>query len=86
MKKHGVLLDMVNNSITFFTKYCTHFGAFLFLISQHLEETEMMFKVKQEDIIPKRILKKRIDEKLDEFLNTIIKILRKKKCLLYGFK
>ena len=32
MKKHGVLLDIINNSITFFPRYCKHFEALLSLI------------------------------------------------------
>lgn len=53
MKKHGVLLDIVNNSITFSPEYCMYFGALLFPILRNLEGTKTMSKAKQEDIIPK---------------------------------
>ena len=32
MKKHKVIIDMTNNSWTFWLRHCTYFGAFLPII------------------------------------------------------
>ncbi len=87
IKKHRVLLDIVNNFITFFPEsYCIHLRAFLSSMPWNLERTEIISTTKQEDIILKQILKREIDEKLDDFSSTIIKILSKKRRLLNAFK
>ena len=45
-----------------------------------------MLKAKKEDIASKQILQKYIDENLDDFLSTNIKLFKKKKQLLNAFK
>ena len=74
MKKHGILLNMINNSITFFPGYYTHLGAPLFPISPKLEGIERIPKARQQDIFPNRILKRGSDENLDNLLRTSAKI------------
>lgn len=51
-----------------------------------MEEIEIMPKGKQENIILKRILRREIDKKLNDFLNMTIKILTKKRRLFNAFK
>lgn len=75
-------MNIIINSITLFHKYFIYFKTFLSSILSNLERIQITSKVKQEDIIPKPILKKEINKKLDNFLNIIIKILNKKKSLL----
>ena len=56
MKKYGVLLNMINNSITFTTRYCTYLGASLSPITSMKKGIEILPKVNHEDLTPKRIL------------------------------
>lgn len=86
IKKHVVLLDIINNFITFFLRYCTHLGASLFSISLNPKETKIMFKDKHEDIVLNHILKKRSDKSLDDFLGIIQKLSNKKRQLMNIFK
>lgn len=71
MKKLGVLLNRIENFVLFFLGYCMHSGAFLSLISPKLEAMEIMLQNKQEDIAIIRILKRRTDKRLDDFLTII---------------
>ena len=82
MKKHGILLDMINDSITFSPGYCTHLGAPLFPIPPKPEGTETIPEARQQDIFPNRILKRGSDENLDDFLRTPQKISNKKRRLI----
>lgn len=82
MKKYDILLNMVNNFIIFFPRYYMHFRVFLLLIAQISKRIKIILQVKKENITLEQILKKRIDENLDDFLSIIIKILRKKQQLL----
>ena len=86
MKKHGILLDIINDFITFFSKYCTHLGAPLFPISLKLEGTETIPEARHQDIFPNRILKKGSDENLNDFLRTPQKISNKKRRLINASK
>lgn len=68
MKKHKVLLNMINNSITFFSKYYMYFRAFSSPILLKLEEIDIIPKVKQQDILPNYTLKKGSNENLEDLL------------------
>lgn len=46
VKKHGILLDIINNSITFFPRYYTYFRAFLSLMPKNLKRIKIMLKAK----------------------------------------
>ena len=56
MKKHRILLDIINNSIIFSPEYCIYFGVFLFLISSKSKKIKIIFETKYKDIVPNRIL------------------------------
>ena len=88
MKKHGVLLDIIRDSITFFPKFCPHLRTFLFSIpSKLIEETKKISEAKQQqDITPNRILKINFIENLDGFLKTTKKTVKKRRRLANVFK
>ena len=86
MKKHGILLDMINNSITFSPGYCTHLGAPLFPIPLKPEGMETIPEARQQDIFPNHILKRGSDENLDDFLRIPQKISNKKRRLINASK
>ena len=88
MKKHGVLLDMIYNSITFSPGFYMHLKTSLFLIpSKPIEEIKEIFKAKrQQNITPNRILKRDSIENLDSLLKITEKIVRKKRWLAPAFK
>ena len=88
MKKHGVLLNMINNSITFSPRFCTHLRTSLSPISpKPIEETKEISETKrQQDITPNRILKRGSIKNLDSFLKTIEKIVKKRRRLANAFK
>lgn len=46
IKKYKVLLDMINNSITFFPKYCIYPDAHIFPITQKTERINIIFQAK----------------------------------------
>lgn len=77
---------MINNSITFFTKYYTYFNIFLPLILSKAKRIKTIPKVKNEDMIPNRILKKRSKDNVDNFLITTWKLSNKKRLLTISFK
>ena len=82
IKKHGVLFDMINDSIIFSLRYCTHLGAPLSPIPLKPEGIEIILEARQEDIFPNRILKRGLDENLDDFLRTSQKTSNKKRRLI----
>ena len=88
MKKHRVLLDMIYDSITFFSGFCTYLGTFLyFILSKPIEKTKEIFEAKQEqDITSNCILKRDSIENLDGFLKTTKKIVKKRIRLAKAFK
>ena len=86
MKKYGILLDMINDFITFSPGYCTHLGAPLFPIPPKPKGIETIPEARQQDIFPKRILKKGSDENLDDFLRIPQKISNKKRRLMNASK
>lgn len=70
MKKHKVLLDLIKDSITFSLGYYMHLGVSLSPIPPKPEGTKTIPKIRQQDIFLNRILKKGLDENLDNFLKT----------------
>ena len=88
MKKHGVLLDMIHDSITFSLGFYLHLGIFLSLIPpKSTEKTKEIFEAKQQqDITLNRILKRSSIKNLDSFLKTIENIVKKKRRLANAFK
>ena len=82
MKKYGILLDMINDSITYFPRYCMHLGAPLFPIPPKPEGTETIPEARQQDIFPTHILKRGSDENLNNFSRTSQKISNKKRRLI----
>ena len=88
MKKHVVLLDMIYNFITFFLGFYTYLVTFLSpILSKLIKEIKKISKAKrQQDITLNRILKKDSIEKLDGFLKTTKKIVKKKERLANAFK
>ena len=88
MKKHRVLLDMIYDSITFFSRFCMYLRTSLsFIPPKPIEETKEISEAKQQqDIISNRILKRGSIENLNSFLKTTEKIVRKKRRLAIAFK
>ena len=86
MKKHGVLLDMINNGISYFPGHCSHPGPPLVPIpTMPTAETEIISRATQQDVSPNRILKRGLAEKIDDFLQIPKKILKKRR-LINAFK
>ena len=81
IEKHGILLDMIKDYITFSPGYCIHLGALSSPITLKSQRIEIMPKVNYEDLTPKRILQSGIDENLDDFLSRNIKLFLKKKTI-----
>lgn len=87
MKKNGVLLDMINDSITFSPEYYTHPGAPSFLILTMLSvNTKIISMATQKDVLPNRILKKGLAEKIDKFLKISEELSKKKRRLINASK
>ncbi len=87
MKKHGVLLDMINNSISFSPGYCLHPGATSVPVSTTLAaEIEITSMATQQDTLLNQILKRGLAKKIDDFLKTPEKISDKKRRLINASK
>ena len=86
IKKYGVLLDIINDSIIFSPKYYTHLRTPLSLILSKPKETKTILKARQQDIFPNRILKRGSDKNLDDFLRILQKITNKKRRLINASK
>lgn len=71
MKKHKVLLDIINDYISFSPKYCLHPRAFLVLVPT----------MPIDDFLPNRILKRGSAERINDFLKISEKISDKKRQL-----
>lgn len=78
MKKYRVLLNIINNFISFFAGYYTNLAIFLSLISLKPKKIEIIFEAKYENIVSIRILKKGLKQNLDNFLAIIQKLSNKK--------
>ncbi len=78
IKKHGVLLDMINNCILFSLEYCSHLKVFLVPIpTMPTAEIEIISIATQQNILPNQILKRGLAEKIDNFLKILEKISKK---------
>ncbi len=87
MKKHEVLLDMINNSISFFLRYCSHPRATSVPVpTTPAAETEITSIATQQDALPNRILKRGSAERINDFLKTPKKISDKKRRLINASK
>lgn len=86
MKKHGVLLDMINNSIIFFLGYWTHFGIPLSPTPPKSKETRIISKAKYENIVLDQILKSGSNKNLNDFSRKIQKLSNKKRRLINAFE
>ena len=83
MKKHGILLDMIKDCISFSPGYCSHLGASLVSVPTiPTDETEIISIAIQQDILPNRILKRGSAERIDDFLKILEKISDKKRRLI----
>lgn len=69
MKKHRVLLNMINNFITFLPKYCIYPGTPSFpVLTISMINTKIILMAIQKDVLPNQILNKDSEEKIDKFL------------------
>ena len=78
MKKHGVIIDMTNNSLAFWPGYCTHIGA-TSLLSPPSLPTETAAVTIEEDITPRKMIKRGSKEDMTDFLQTPNKLSSKKR-------
>ncbi len=87
MKKHGVLLDMINDCISFSPKYYSHPRAsWVRVPTISTDETEIISIAIQQNVLPNRILKRSSAERIDDFLKISEKISDKKRRLINAFK
>ena len=83
MKKLRVLLDIINNSITFLPGYCTHPGMPSFpILTMPTVNIEIIPMATQKDVLSNRILKRGSAKKIDKFLKIPEEPLRKKTQLI----
>ena len=87
MKKHRLLLDMINNSIIFLSGYFTYPGmpSFLVLIMP-MVNNKIILMATQKDILPNHILKKSLAKKINKFLKIPKELLKKKNGLINASK
>lgn len=79
IKKYKILFDIINDSIFFFSKYCSYPRMSSILVSTMPKaETKIIFITTQQDVLSNQILKKSSAKKIDDFLKTLEKILKKK--------
>ena len=87
MKKHEILFDIINNSITFLPGYYTHSGAPSFLLlTMPTVDTDIIPMATQKDVLSNRILKKDSAEKIDKFLKILEELSKKKRQLINASK
>lgn len=86
MKKHRILLNMINNFITFFLRYYIYFDILLSLTFPKLKETKIIPEAKYKNIVQNQILKRRSNKNLDNFLRTTQKLSDKKQRLINASK
>ena len=78
MKKHGVIIDMTNNSLAFWPGHCTHIGATSLLSPPSLPTETAAVRI-EEDITPRKMIKRGSKEDITDFLQTPNKLSSKKK-------
>ena len=78
IKKHGVIIDMTNDSLAFWPGHYTHIGA-TSLLSPPSLPTETAAVTIEEDITPRKMIKKGSKEDMTDFLQTPNKLSSKKR-------
>ena len=78
MKKHGVIIDMTNDFLAFWPGHCTHIGA-TSLLSLPSLPTETAAVTIEEDITPKKMIKRGSKKDMTDFLQTPNKLSSKKR-------
>ena len=69
MKKHGVIIDMTNNSLAFRPGHCTNIGAtFPNTLSQPRLPAEIAVVRIEKDITPQKMIKKGLKEDMTNLL------------------
>ena len=82
MKKHGVLLDIINNGISFFSRYCLHPEVpFVPIPTMPIAKIEIISMATQQDDLPNQILKKDSIKKIDDFLEIPKKMSKKRRLI-----
>ena len=80
MKKHGVIIDMINDSLAFWPGHCTHIGATSSnTLSQPRLPAEKAVVRIENDISPQKMIKKGLKEDITDFLQTPNKLSSKKR-------
>ena len=78
MKKHGVIIDMTNNSLAFWPGHCTHIGATSPLSPPSLSTETAAVRI-EEDITARKMIKRGSKEDMTDFLQTPNKLSSKKR-------
>ncbi len=78
MKKHGVIIDMTNNSLAFWPSHCTHIGTTNTLSPSSSPTKTAVIRIK-EDITFRKIIKKSSKKDMTDFLQTPDKLSSKKR-------
>ena len=78
MKKHRVIIDMMNNFLAFWPGHCTLIGA-TFLLSPPSLPTETAVVTIKEDITPQKKIKRSSKKDMTNFLQTPNKLFSKKR-------
>lgn len=79
MKKHEILFNIINNSITFFSGYCIYFRVPLFpVFTMPTKETKIIPIATYQNVFLNQILKKGSEEKIDDFFKILEKTLKKR--------
>ena len=78
MKKHGVIIDMTNDFLAFWPGHCTYIGA-TSLLSLSSLPTEITAVIIEEDITPRKMIKRGSKENMTDFLLTPNKLSSKKR-------
>lgn len=82
MKKHGVLLSMINNFMKYFFKYSVHPRRFLLSVfTMPIKKTKIIPIVIYQDVFPNQIFKNGSIEKIDNFLKISEKISKKRRLI-----
>ena len=67
IKKHGVIINMTNNFLTFWPGHYTYIRAISLLSSPNLPIKIAAIKI-EENIIPQKMIKKSLKENMTDFL------------------
>ena len=70
MKKHGVIIDITNNSLAFLPGHCTHIGP-TYLLTQSSFSTEIATFTIEKNITSQKMIKKGLKRRYDQFLANV---------------